>query len=71
MGSRLNGLSGSVPCLWRNLLVLKLFSPGPIQYMHALQWILTPPAPLVVAPNSGIERSYCIFLQGVMVKITV
>jgi len=37
---------------------------GPIQYMHALQWILTPPAPLVVAADSGLERSYCIFLQG-------
>jgi hypothetical protein len=32
--------------------------------MHALQWILTPPAPLVVAADSGLERSYCIFLQG-------
>lgn len=42
---------------------------GPIQYMHALQWILTPPAPLVVAADSGLERSYCIFLQGCTVVV--
>lgn len=42
---------------------------GPIQYMHALQWILTPPAPLVVAADSGLERAYCIFLQGCTVVV--
>eukprot|EP00930_Biecheleria_cincta_P034011 TRINITY_DN23540_c0_g1_i1.p1 TRINITY_DN23540_c0_g1~~TRINITY_DN23540_c0_g1_i1.p1 ORF type:complete len:1211 (-),score=186.87 TRINITY_DN23540_c0_g1_i1:179-3784(-) len=40
---------------------------GSTQYIHSLQWVLTPPAPAPLSPESGLERFFC----SAMVVITV
>lgn len=37
---------------------------GFVQYLHAFQWVLTPPSPPVVSADSVLERIYCIFIVG-------
>eukprot|EP00930_Biecheleria_cincta_P015588 TRINITY_DN12948_c0_g3_i2.p1 TRINITY_DN12948_c0_g3~~TRINITY_DN12948_c0_g3_i2.p1 ORF type:complete len:1228 (+),score=254.99 TRINITY_DN12948_c0_g3_i2:33-3716(+) len=39
------------------------------QYLHAFQWILTPPSPLPVDPDSIIERMYCIIIVASVVFV--
>eukprot|EP00931_Biecheleriopsis_adriatica_P036359 TRINITY_DN20949_c0_g1_i1.p1 TRINITY_DN20949_c0_g1~~TRINITY_DN20949_c0_g1_i1.p1 ORF type:complete len:1323 (-),score=258.84 TRINITY_DN20949_c0_g1_i1:57-3953(-) len=41
----------------------------PIQYLHAMQWILTPPAPPQVGADSFSERMYCIFIVLAVVVV--
>eukprot|EP00930_Biecheleria_cincta_P018711 TRINITY_DN14482_c0_g1_i1.p1 TRINITY_DN14482_c0_g1~~TRINITY_DN14482_c0_g1_i1.p1 ORF type:complete len:1225 (-),score=207.45 TRINITY_DN14482_c0_g1_i1:117-3791(-) len=40
-----------------------------VQYLHAFQWILTPPAPLPVDPDSPHERLYCILIVAMTVVV--
>eukprot|EP00439_Symbiodinium_sp_Y106_P002648 s6235_g1.t1 len=42
---------------------------GPIQYVHALQWVLMPPSPPPVSNDNVAERLYCIFIMGSTVVI--
>jgi len=46
---------------WIDVLLIRN-STGYVQYSHALAWILLPPAPPMVEPDSGVEMMVCIFL---------
>ncbi|CAE8588037.1 unnamed protein product [Polarella glacialis] len=45
------------------------FIPGYVQYLHCLQWVLTPPAPPPIPSDSGPERLYAVFI--VLVTLVV
>eukprot|EP00930_Biecheleria_cincta_P038634 TRINITY_DN2653_c0_g2_i3.p1 TRINITY_DN2653_c0_g2~~TRINITY_DN2653_c0_g2_i3.p1 ORF type:complete len:1208 (-),score=192.20 TRINITY_DN2653_c0_g2_i3:136-3759(-) len=40
-----------------------------VQYLHAFQWILTPPSPPQVHPASAGERMYCIAIFGIALVV--
>lgn len=53
---------------WIDVLLIRN-SSGYVQYSHALAWILLPPAPPMVEPDSGIEMMMCIVLFVITVLV--
>lgn len=42
---------------------------GIIQYLHAMQWVLTPPSPAPLRPDHAFERFYCCVMLVVVVVV--
>lgn len=43
--------------------------PGATQYLQAFLWVLNPPAPPPLHPDSALERAYCILIIGATVVV--
>eukprot|EP00930_Biecheleria_cincta_P034636 TRINITY_DN23909_c0_g1_i1.p1 TRINITY_DN23909_c0_g1~~TRINITY_DN23909_c0_g1_i1.p1 ORF type:complete len:1227 (+),score=139.08 TRINITY_DN23909_c0_g1_i1:46-3726(+) len=43
--------------------------PGGVQYLHSFLWVLSPPAPPIVEPDSALERAYCVLILGATVVV--